>query len=246
MRLQRALARAGVASRRAAEELIAAGKVRVNGVVAALGESVDPDGDTITVVGRRVRPVRQAWIALNKPVGYVVTRRDPQGRPTVFGLVPDLPGLTYVGRLDISTAGLLLLTNDGDAANRLTHPRFEVERTYRLMVRGRRADAIRRRLQQPIVVDGRRVAIARYRVRSAARGASEITLVLTEGRNRIVRRACEQLDLTVDRLVRLSHGAIRLGRLAPGRWRYLNNNEIRSVRAGHARRPNARHHGSRA
>ena len=232
MRLQRALARAGVASRRGAEALIIAGRVRVNGTVAELGQSVDAAVDAITVGGRRLQPVKVAWIALNKPAGYVVTRRDTEGRSTVFDLVPDLPGLAYVGRLDVATTGLLLLTTDGEAVHRLTHPRFAVERTYRAIVRGRSADDIRRALQRPIVIGRRRVSIVSFGVRRAERGASVITLTLTEGRNRIVRRVCEHIGLDVARLIRLSHGPVKLGRLAPGRWRYLTANEISAIRAG--------------
>ena len=232
MRLQRALARAGVASRRGAEVLIVAGRVRVNGTVAELGVRVDPTIDLITVGGRRVTQTKVAWIALNKPAGYVVTRRDTEGRSTVFDLVPDLPGLAYVGRLDVATTGLLLLTTDGEAAHRLTHPRFAVERTYRAIVRGRPADDIRRALRRPVVIGRRRVSIVRFGVRRAERGASDVTLTLTEGRNRIVRRVCEHLGLDVVRLIRLSHGPVKLGRLAPGRWRYLTANEISAIRAG--------------
>src|SRR5262249_50693299 len=124
MRLQRALARAGVTSRRKAEELIRAGRVHVDGAPATLGSSVDPDRQRITADGRAVRPAARAtWLALNKPVGYVVSRGDPEGRRTVFDLLPKVPGLTYVGRLDVMTSGLLLLTTDGAAAHRLTHPR---------------------------------------------------------------------------------------------------------------------------
>ena len=245
MRLQRALARAGVASRRASEDLIAAGRVRINGTVASLGVTVDPERDTITVRGRRIRTAPIKWIALNKPVGYVVTRRDRERRPTVFDLVPDMPGLTYVGRLDVMTSGLLLLTSDGESAHRLTHPRFAVERTYRVVVRGRSVDYIRRALRRPIVVEGRTVSLVRYRVRAAGRGTSELTLVLTEGRHRIVRRVCDQLGLSVEKLVRLSHGPVRLGRLATGRWRFLTATEIRSARAVGSARTEGGAHGYR-
>lgn len=137
MRLQRALARAGVASRRKAEDLIRAGRVRVDGQPAGLGSSVDPDAQRITVDGQAVRTAtRTTWIALNKPIGYVVSRSDPEGRPTVFDLLPKVPGLTYVGRLDLMTSGLLLLTTDGAGAHRLMHPRYAVPRTYWIGVHG--------------------------------------------------------------------------------------------------------------
>src|SRR5207244_11532609 len=129
MRLQRALARAGVTSRRKAEDLIRAGRVRVDGAVAELGSSVDPARQRITLDGRPVRLAPLTWLALNKPIGFVVSRADPQGRRTVFSLLPKVPGLTYVGRLDVMTSGLLLLTTDGAAAHRLMHPRFAVPRS---------------------------------------------------------------------------------------------------------------------
>src|SRR5438270_865641 len=138
MRLQRALARAGVTSRRKAEDLIRAGRVRVDGAVATIGMSVDPLRQRVTVDGRAVRAAGPVtWLALNKPVGYVVSRGDPEGRQTVYGLLPNVPGLTYVGRLDVMTSGLLLFTTDGAAAHRLMHPRFAVPRTYWLRVHGR-------------------------------------------------------------------------------------------------------------
>src|SRR5687768_10232068 len=147
MRIQRALARAGVASRRHAEELVAAGRVRVNGKPATIGQSVDPERDRITVDDQPVAApptAKQAvWVVLHKPGGVVTTRRDPQGRPTVFELVPDAPGLTYVGRLDFMTEGVLLLTTDGTAANALTHPSRGLERTYVATVRGNVARAMR-------------------------------------------------------------------------------------------------------
>ncbi len=231
MRLQRALARAGVASRRRAEDLIRAGAVQVNGVVAAVGTKVDPDRDVIVVGRRRVRPAPPIWLALHKPLEYVVSRRDPQGRRTVFELVPRTPGLTYVGRLDVMTSGLLLLTTDGEGSHRLTHPRYAVERTYRALVHGRSGDAIRAALRGRVVVDGRPVAIRSWRVRSGAGGSSDLTLVLTEGRHRIVRRLCKHLGLRVERLTRLSYGPVRLGRLPVGSWRYLSSAERAGVRA---------------
>jgi len=240
MRLQRALARAGFASRRGAEELIRAGRVRVNGTPAQLGMSVDPERDVILVGSRRVVLARVEWIALHKPLGYVVTRKDPRGRPTVFDLLPPVRGLTYVGRLDVMTSGLLLLTTDGDAAHRLMHPRFAVERSYRARVHGAREQEIRQSLARPVVIEQRRVQIVRWRVEGAERGSSDLTLVLAEGRYRIVRRLCERLGLKVERLIRLSYGPIRLGTLEPGEWRRLSAAEMRALRttvgtvSGHA------------
>ncbi|MDH4044616.1 MAG: pseudouridine synthase [Gemmatimonadota bacterium] len=231
MRLQRALARAGVRSRRAAETLIEEGRVRVNGRVATLGSSADPETDRITVDGKPLRPAASAWIALNKPVGCVVSRHDAEGRATVFQLVPSVPGLTYVGRLDVMTGGLLLLTTDGTLVHRLTHPRYEVEKTYRVRVHGRSAAEIRTSLARPVLVDGRAVAMQRPTVRPVDGGSTDVQLVLTEGRNRIVRRLCEVLGLKVERLTRISHGPVQLGRLAPGAWRYLTPREIAALQA---------------
>ena len=228
MRLQRALARAGVASRRAAEDLIRAGRVKVNGEAAHLGMSVDPNSDTIVVGRRRVQLEAPQWLVLNKPVGYVVTKRDDRGRHTVFELVPETPGLTYVGRLDLMTEGLVLLTTDGSAVHRLTHPKYEVERTYRATVRGRSPAVIRRLLSRPVVIDGRPVAIVRCSV-NEEKGQFEIELVLTEGRYRIVRRLCDSLGLEVLKLVRTRHGPVGLGTLAVGKWRHLTQKERRAL-----------------
>lgn len=229
MRLQRALARAGVTSRRKAEELIRAGRVRVDGAVASVGVSVDPDRQRITVDGTAVRAApRVAWIALNKPVGYVVSRRDPAGRPTVYDLVPPVPGLTYVGRLDVMTSGLLLLTTDGVAAHRLMHPRFAVPRTYRLRVHGRSVPDVERALARPIPIDGRPVRITRARARAAGHSV-EIELTLAEGRNRIVRRVADALGLKVEWLHRVQYGPVRLGTLAEGRHRALTRRELEAI-----------------
>lgn len=231
MRLQRALARAGVASRRRAEELIRAGNVRVNGQVAELGSKVDPERDVITVRGRRVTLAPVVWFALHKPLGYVVTRRDPRGRRTVFELLPEVPGLTYVGRLDLMTSGLLLLTTDGDAAHHLTHPRFEVPRTYRAKVHGKSQAQVEAALSRPVVVEGRPVRVQKHRVRNAEGGSLDVTLTVAEGRYRIVRRLAEQLGLKVERLARLSYGPIQLGRLPVGKWRHLARREVQAIGA---------------
>ncbi|MEX0692116.1 MAG: pseudouridine synthase [Gemmatimonadales bacterium] len=231
MRVQRILARAGKGSRRSAEELITAGRVRVNGQVAELGSSADPDRDTVTLDGKRVQSGSVQWFALNKPVGYIVSKADVEGMRSVFGLMPRLPGLTYVGRLDVMTGGLLLFTTDGTAANRLTHPRYKVPRTYRVRVHGRTPAEIAQALNARPVIEGRAVAITSFTVkaREGGGGAVDLTLELTEGRNRIVRRLCEAIGLKVERLVRLSHGPIRLGTLPPGEWRELTPKELKAL-----------------
>ena len=229
MRLQRALARAGVTPRRKAEDLIPAGRVRVDGAVATIGLTVDPVRQRITVDGAAVRPApRATWLALNKPIGYVVSRSDPAHRPTVYDLLPAVPGLTYVGRLDVMTSGLLLLTTDGAAAHRLMHPRYAVTRTYELGAHGQRADAVQRALARPITIDGRAVRVVSARVRSAGKSI-EIELTLAEGRNRIVRRVAEAIGLKVEWLHRTQYGPVRLGALAEGRHRPLTRREVSAI-----------------
>ncbi|MGH7718552.1 MAG: pseudouridine synthase [Gemmatimonadaceae bacterium] len=225
MRIQRALARAGVASRRHAEEMVGAGRVRVNGEPARLGQLVDPETDHLEVDGRAVRPpVAPEWVVLNKPRGYVTTRSDPRGRPTVFRIVPELPGLTYVGRLDYLTEGLLLFTTDGRAAHALTHPSQEVERTYVATVRGNARAAARAALRGVELEDG--IVLAREASAASLGGRRwELTITIAEGRNREVRRLCEALGLEVERLVRTRFGPVSLGSLAPGHTRSLTARE---------------------
>jgi 23S rRNA pseudouridine2605 synthase len=225
MRLQRALARAGVASRRAAEELIEAGRVRVDGTVATLGMKVDPDRQTITVSGRRVALKPRRWLAFHKPLGVVTTASDEAGRRTVLDFIADPAGLTYVGRLDVMTTGLLLLTTDGEAVHRLTHPKYRIPRRYTALVHGRPTTEIERAVRGKVMVDGRPVLPSEVRVRPGTEGRSIIDLTLVEGRNRIVRRWAEELGLKVDRLARLSYGPVRLGDLKPGEFRPLTPRE---------------------
>ena len=229
MRLQRALARAGVASRRAAEELIEAGKVRVDGKVATLGSKVDPDRQKITVSGKPVRLAERRWLAFHKPLGVVTTASDEEGRRTVFDFIPESKGLTYVGRLDVMTTGLLLLTTDGEAVNRLTHPRYRIPRRYTALVHGRSPAEVAAAVRQKVVVEGRPVEPEEVRVRPGKDGRSIIDLTLQEGRNRIVRRWVEAMGLKVDRLARLSYGPVRLGDLPAGRYRPLTPAEERAL-----------------
>ena len=230
MRLQRALARAGVASRRKAEELIAAGRVRVNGQVAQLGQSVDPERDRVTVDGEVVRLASgpPVWIALHKPRGVLTSKGDPRGRPTVFDYVARIPGLTYVGRLDQDTEGLLLLTTDGAAAHRLAHPSGRVERVYVATVRGDAVAAAERARQGVRLHDG---WVRPQRVVARHRGGDkwELEVVLTEGRKREVRRLCRALGLEVQRLIRTRFGPVRLGKLPCGKARPLSASEIAAL-----------------
>jgi 23S rRNA pseudouridine2605 synthase len=229
MRIQRALARSGVASRRHAEELVASGRVTVNGEIARIGQSVDPVRDAIVVDGVRIAAPATAaeatWIVLNKPSGVMTTRRDPEGRRTVFDLVPDHPGLTYVGRLDLLTEGVLLLTTDGEAAHKLTHPSSEVERTYVAHVRGDADAAAAEAMEHGVELDDGLVIPRRADARPLGRGRWLFQVTLAEGRNREVRRLCEALGLTVDRLVRTKFGPIELGELEAGRGRPLTSRE---------------------
>ena len=225
MRLQRALARAGVASRRAAEELIADGKVRVDGRVATLGMKVDPARQRITVGGRAVKLRHRRWLAFHKPLGVVTTAADEEGRRTVLDFIPDRAGLTYVGRLDVMTTGLLLLTTDGEAVHRLTHPRYRIPRRYTALVHGRPTAEIAAAVRTRTLIDGRPVVPTDVRLRPGAEGRSILDVTLHEGRHRIVRRWCEAIGLKVDRLARLSYGPVRLGDLPPGHWRPLTPNE---------------------
>lgn len=234
LRLQKILASAGVASRRTAEALIAEGRVTVNGVVVtALGTKADPARDTIRVDGRRIQaaePLR--YILLSKPRGYVTTRRDQFGRKTVIDLVKAVAErVNPVGRLDVDSEGLLILTNDGELAARLTHPRHEVEKVYHARVRGVPSRDALARLERGVVIDGRRTAPAEVRLLKAfARSSREEALVeftLREGRHRQVRRMCEAIGHPVQRLTRVRIGPIVDPDIKPGFWRELTAREVR-------------------
>jgi pseudouridine synthase len=226
VRLNAYLARAGVASRRKADELIKAGRVRVNGEPGALNTFVKAD-DRVEVDGRAVGPQRLAYLLLHKPAGTVTTAHDPRGRPTVVQLVPRDPRVVPVGRLDADTTGALLLTNDGELAHRLAHPRYEVDKVYVADVEGEPSDEAIRRLAEGVELDDRPTAPARAR----RLGPSRIELTLHEGRKHQVKRMCEAVGHPVTRLHRSGYAGLTLGELAPGRWRELTDDEVTALRA---------------
>jgi 23S rRNA pseudouridine2605 synthase len=229
-RLQKVLARAGFGSRRAAEELIAAGRVAVDGDVARLGRRVDPARDRITVDGIPVS-VRAdlVYYLLNKPPRVVTTARDPEGRPTVIDLVPLEPRVFPVGRLDYETEGLLVLTNDGELAQVLSHPGHAVPKAYLAEVDGVPTRAVVRQLRDGVDLDDGRTAPARVRLVQTHGDGAALELVIHEGRNRQVRRMCETVGHPVRRLVRTRIGPITDRRLAPGEWRPLRQREVRAL-----------------
>jgi pseudouridine synthase len=242
VRLQKVLSQAGVASRRAAERLIVDGRVTVNGeTVRTLGAKADPAHDDVRVDGRRLRPEPLRYILLNKPTGYVSTRSDPERRRTVIDLLGGIREHVYpVGRLDYDTEGLLLLTNDGDLAAKLTHPRHEVERTYEARVAGVPDAHALDALRSGIPLDGRRTlpaqvtATTRGRagaVRHPERAETVLRLTIREGRNRQVRRMCAAVGHPVRSLERIRFGPIDDRRLRAGEWRELTQDELRRLRA---------------
>ena len=225
-RLQKVLARVGIGSRRVCEDLIAEGRVLVDGETAVLGRRVDPETALIEVDGAPVgvRPDLVHYV-LNKPAGVVTTADDPQGRPTVVGLVPNEPRVFPVGRLDVDTEGLLLLTNDGELAHRLTHPSYGVEKEYVAEVEGLPTRAVLRRLREGVELDDGPTAPAR----ATLVDPSVVRLTIHEGRNRQVRRMCEAVGHSVVRLVRTRIGPLADRSLAPGAWRKLTGDEVRSL-----------------
>jgi len=231
-RLQKVLARAGIGSRRACDDLIAAGRVSVDGVVAEPGTRVDPETQRIAVDGTPVTTRTDiVYYLLNKPMRVVTTADDPEGRRTVMDLVPDEPRVFPVGRLDYDTEGLLILTNDGDLAQLLTHPKHGVDKTYLAEVTGSPSDAIVRTLAAGVTLDDGPTAPARVRVVQRSGGRTALELTIHEGRNRQVRRMCEAVGHPVRRLVRTRIGPLRDDRLRPGKWRALTNAEVRKLYA---------------
>lgn len=227
-RLQKVLARVGLGSRRTCEDLIAEERVKVNGEIAELGRRIDPDVDLVEVDGAPigVRPGLVHYL-LNKPAGVVTTASDPQGRPTVLGLVPEEPRVFPVGRLDLDTEGLILLTNDGELANRIAHPSHGVEKEYLAEVVGTPSRGTLRRLREGIELEDGPTAPAQ----AALVGPSLVRLTIHEGRNRQVRRMLDAVGHPVVRLIRTRIGPLADRQLPPGHWRALRADELRALEA---------------
>jgi 23S rRNA pseudouridine2605 synthase len=229
-RLQKVLARAGFGSRRACEELIAAGRVQVNGDTAVLGRRVEIEHDKVSVEGLPVA-IRSdlVYYLLNKPVRVVTTAHDPEGRPTVLDLVPSEPRVFPVGRLDYTSEGLLVLTNDGEFANLLAHPSHGVDKTYLVEVDGNPGPSVVNQLARGVDLDDGRTAPARVQVSATRADSSALEFVLHEGRNRQIRRMCDAVGFPVRRLVRTRIGPLSDPRLQPGEWRSVLAREVRAL-----------------
>lgn len=225
-RLQKILSGAGICSRRAAEEYLAAGRVTVNGVTARIGDKADSELDRVTVDGVPIRDgAPRVWLMLHKPRGYVTTLSDEKGRRTAAELVADCGQRVWpVGRLDLDSEGLLLFTNDGAGTNRLLHPSHEVEKEYHVWVEGDVAAALSL-LNGPMELDGELLAPALVSAVRIENGGGELTVVIHQGKNRQVRRMCAQAGLRVRRLRRIREGMLLLGALSSGKWRYLTQEE---------------------
>jgi len=231
-RLQKALARAGVASRRKAEGLIQAGRVRVNDrVVTKLGTRVDPEQDVIIVDGQPIsQPVSHTYILLHKPRGVLSTTNDPHGRPTVLDLVRTKARVYPVGRLDRDSEGLILLTDDGELTYRLTHPRYEHEKEYRVLVEGHIGERALQRLREGVELEDGLTWPAQVERLEEEGGGTWLRMVIHEGRKRQVRRMCQAVGHPVRRLIRVRMGSLNLGELRAGEWRYLTTSEVRALK----------------
>jgi len=230
-RLQKIISAAGICSRRAAEKLISEGKVTVNGTVAALGDSADADTDDIRVEGRCLSVgAERTYIMLNKPRGFVTTLSDEKGRRTVAELVADCGKRVYpVGRLDLDSEGLLILTDDGEFANAMMHPKFEIKKTYETLVSGD-AEAALPILRSALDIDGYIIRPAEAEIIGYEGERTVLAISIHEGRNRQVRKMCEKASLRVHRLRRVSEGPLCLGSLQPGKWRKLDKNELALIK----------------
>lgn len=235
VRLQKYMADLGIASRRKSEQMIADGMVKVNGRTAAIGDKVNPKRDKVTVRGRKIAAgakTKRYYIMLNKPRGYVTTMSDEMGRKCVAELVKDIPARIYpVGRLDRDSEGLLLMTNDGEFANRVTHPSKHVYKVYRVTVRPAINEEQLVEMSSGMVIDGKKTAPAEVRVVQREEGRCVLEIILREGRNRQIRKMCEQLGLEVPRLKRIAVGQVKLGGLKSGAWRELTKDEVHRLQS---------------
>ena len=236
VRLQKILSAAGVASRRASEQLILEGRVMVNGeTIRELGAKADPQKDSIKVDGRRIKTdIANRYLVLYKPKGYVTTRKDPEGRKTVMDLIGDNQYIYPVGRLDYDTEGLLLMTTDGELAARLMHPRHEVDKEYEVIVLGAPDARALEKLKKGVYIEGGRTSPAHVHVGTTVKGhkpTTLLTITIREGRNRQIRKMCSAVGLPVRDLRRIRMGPITLGRLKPGQWRDLTPAEVKRLKA---------------
>ena len=231
-RLQKIISAAGLMSRRAAEELIEKGRVSVNGRTASLGDRAEPGRDRIELDGRPIGAEEEkVYIMLNKPRGYVTTMHDEKGRRNVSELVADIPQRLYpVGRLDMNSEGLLIMTNDGELANRLMHPSGETVKRYRTSVRGENIALAAEKLRCPMLIDGYETRPAEVGIVRESGDSAVLLISIHEGRNRQIRKMCEQAGLKVTRLCRVSEGGVELGSLKSGCWRRLSRNELERLR----------------
>lgn len=232
VRLQKYMAESGIASRRKSEELIAAGKVKVNGKVASIGDKIDPKRDIVSVDGRKIALAKSSvYIMLHKPRGFITTMSDEMDRKCVAELISDLDVRVYpVGRLDKDSEGLLLFTNDGEFANNMTHPSKHIPKTYRVTVRPDITEEQINRFMTGIMIDGKMTLPANVNVISKEPGRVVLEVVICEGRNRQIRKMCEELGLEVARLKRIAIGPVRLGILPQGKWRNLTPQEVHSLK----------------
>lgn len=230
IRIQKFFTDCGILSRRAAEEEIKKGRVKVNGVIAEVGQKIDPARDRVEYRGQVIEATQKprfTYVMLNKPRGYLSTVTDDRGRHTVTELVEDTGVRLYpVGRLDMDSEGLLLLTNDGELTNRLTHPKHEIPKIYHVKIRGTVTAEQVRALSAPMEIDGYRILPVKTELISVKDDTSVLRMTLFEGRNRQIRKMCESQSLDILRLCRVAIGDVKLGNLAPGKWRYLTRTQV--------------------
>ena len=240
IRIQKFFTDCGILSRRAAEEEIKKGRVKINGVVAEVGQKIDPTHDRVEYRGQVIEATekpRFTYVMLNKPRGYLSTVTDDRGRHTVTELVADAGVRLYpVGRLDMDSEGLLLLTNDGELTNRLTHPKHEIPKIYHVKIRGTVTAEQVKALSSSMEIDGYRILPVKTELISVKDDTSVLRMTLFEGRNRQIRKMCESQSLTVLRLCRIAIGDLKLGNLAPGKWRYLTKTQVDYLKGSAAKK----------